>query len=577
MAGFISQETIDYISQQADIVEIISEYLPLTRSGRNYKALCPFHEEKTPSFIVSPEKQIFHCFGCGVGGNVFTFVMKWERISFPEAVKVVAQKLGISISLEEEKEGKQDFYRINAEIADFFHQQLKKNKVAQSYLSKRGINSSTIEKFKLGWAPPSNIFLDFCKRRGFSEENLEKLGLLKRSSQGEWYPYFKERIMFPIFSISNRVIAFGARVIDDRSLPKYLNSPQSPLFDKGKNLYGLNLAKDEIRKSGEVILVEGYTDVITLYQEGITNVVASLGTSLTLAQAHLLKRYAKKVFIAYDEDSAGKIATIRGIDLLLENELQVEVISLPEGKDPAEFVGKNGREAFLKEKNKALSYIDYRIKTERQKSKAFTLDKKLEIVNSLFSTLKKVKSRYLLDEHLKKISETLGLNEESLRSEFIRFCKEKGNFSFSVLGFKTLQEEEIEKKLLQVIICDEEALQLAKKSISPADFTHPLCRRAAEEIFSHEGKITPSVFLNRIKDDKICSLISSLSFVDSSFEGVNLQEAAREIIRTLKRRLHQKRIEQLTRMIKSYEKQGKEEKLKELYEQIVELKKNILI
>jgi len=578
MSGYISQETVDRILQQADIVQVISEYVPLTRAGRNYRALCPFHEEKTPSFIVSPEKQIFHCFGCGAGGNVFNFLMKWENVSFPEAVRILAQKLGISISSEKDTQFKEDFYRINSQVAEFFHQSLKRNKVAQDYLYKRGLKPSTIDLFKLGWAPSSGIFLDFCKRKNLPQDKLEELGLLRKSSQtGSYYSYFRERIVFPIFSVSGKIIAFGARVLDN-SLPKYINSPQSPVFDKGKNLYGLNLAREGIRERDEVILVEGYTDVITLYQEGINNSVASLGTSLTPFQARVLKRYTDKVFIAYDEDSAGRAATIRGIDLLLENDMQVKIISLPKGEDPAEFVRKEGKEAFLERKDKALPYIDYRIKVATDNGKPLNIEKKLEIVNSLFFNLVKIKTRYILDEQLRKISQAFNFSEESLRAEFSRFRREKNKFSFSpILNFKVPEEEDIEKKLLQVMLCSKEALEVVKVHLSPDDFTHPLCRKLAQEIFSYSGNIAPSNLINRITDSTLCSMVSSLSFTDSSLEGVDLQEVALGIIKVLKRRRHQRKIEQLTRMIKDYEQHGEEGKMREIYQQIIQLRKSILL
>jgi len=301
MAGYISDEIINKISEQTDIVEVISEYLPLKKAGKNYKALCPFHEERTPSFIVSPEKQLFHCFGCGVGGNVFTFLMKWEKISFPEAVRMLGEKLGIPISVEEEKGevSKEEFYQINESVANFFQGELRKNKVAQDYLKRRGFSEKTLDTWKVGYAPASRVFLSFCKKKGISLERLRDLGLLSLGKE-DWYAYFRERIVFPIFTPQGRICGFGGRVLDSSS-PKYLNSPQSPVFDKGRVLYGLNFSKEAIGKEKAVVLVEGYTDAITLYQGGIRNVVASLGTSLTVSQARLIKRYADEVFIAYDQ------------------------------------------------------------------------------------------------------------------------------------------------------------------------------------------------------------------------------------------------------------------------------------
>ena len=577
MEGFISQEVIDHIAEQADIVQIISEYLPLKKAGKNYKALCPFHEEKTPSFMVSPEKQVFHCFGCGIGGNVFTFVMKWENVTFPEAVKIVGEKVGVDVKVKKGGFSRENqYYKINLEISEFFHHQLKKTKPALEYLYNRGIRPESIEKFKLGWAPENgDLFLSFCRNKNLPEEKLKELGLVRVSPDGKRvYPYFQRRIIFPIFSLSGKVVGFGARVLDN-SLPKYLNSPQSQIFDKGKNLYGLNLAREWIRKSQETILVEGYTDVITLYQEGICNVVASLGTSLTTSQVRLLKRYANIVFMAYDEDSAGEAATLRGIDLLLKEDLQVKVISLSK-KDPAEFVQEKGKKAFVSEKKRALPYIDYRIKLILEDQKPLTLERKLREVGALFATLENINSRYILDEALKKIAQALDLNEESLRIEFNRFTQRKVNFSFSPsLKLEVPEQTEIEKRLLQVMLQDKEVVETVKGDFSVEEFTHPLCRRLAQELFVHRD-VPPAYLINRIADESLNSLISSLSLSDSSLEDVDLQQVAREIIQTLKRRNRQKKIEKLCKMIKELEKQGKEIEVKRLCEQLIQLRKSIM-
>ena len=580
MDRYISPGDIDRIAQQADIVQIISEYIPLTKTGKNYKGLCPFHQEKTPSFIVSAEKQVFHCFGCGVGGNAFTFLMKWEKVNFPEAVHILAQKMGVQVSSGDKDAGhKEQFYRINALITEFFNHQLKKNKMAQRYLYERGFKSTTVEDFRLGWAPSSRIFVEFCRTNNLPSDTLRELGLLKISPEsGNEYAYFRERLIFPIFSLAGNIVGFGARVLDE-SLPKYINSPQSPVFDKGKNLYGLHLAREEMRKSKEVILVEGYTDVIALYQEGIHNLVASLGTSLTDPQARTLKRYVNTVHLAYDEDNAGEAATIRGIDLLLEDDLQVKIISLPRGEDPADCVRKGGKEVFLQLKERALPYIDYRIKVAINNNQPLSLDRKLEVVNSLFFTLKKIGSRHILDEALRKLSQAVDFNEDSLRSEFTGFCREKNTFSFSpTMKFRVPEQEEFEKRLLQIMLHSREAVEVVKRNFSPDNFTHPLCRQLAQEILLHqESDITPSYLINRVTDTTLCSLISSLSLDDPSLEGCDLRQIAGDVVQRLKRRFCQMRIKQLRQEAHDYKAQGEEEKAFELDQQVVRLQKSILI
>ncbi|TKJ45391.1 DNA primase, partial [Candidatus Aerophobetes bacterium Ae_b3a] len=291
MPSFISQELIERVSNHFDIVEIISQYIPLKKTGRNYKALCPFHEEKTPSFVVSPEKQLFHCFGCGVGGNLFAFFMKWEKITFPEAVKMIADRAGISIPTMDtgRKKGvrREEFYHTNQLVARLFQEILEKNRAIQDYLRKRGFTQKVIREFGLGYAPPSGDFLKLARQKGISLKNLKQSNLVVTSQGKEgWYAWFRSRLIFPIFNAEERICGFAGRVLDN-SLPKYVNSSQSLIFDKGKILYGLNFSKEAIRKKEEMILVEGYTDVIALHQAGIENVVASMGTSLTPSQARL--------------------------------------------------------------------------------------------------------------------------------------------------------------------------------------------------------------------------------------------------------------------------------------------------
>ncbi len=580
MSGYIPQEIIDQISRQADIVQVISEYIPLSKSGKNYKALCPFHEETTPSFIVSPEKQVFHCFGCGVGGNIFTFLMKVENVSFPQAVRILGQKVGVVVPFRGEKaQDTEILYKINEKVAEFFQEQLNKNKVAKEYLYRRGFKPSTIEHFKLGWAPSSKEFLNFCKKQNFPENKLQEIGLLIKSSRdNSLYPYFRERIMFPIFSPFGKIIGFGGRVLDDSS-PKYLNSPQSAIFDKGKNLYGLNFAREYIRKSEQVILVEGYTDVIALYQEGICNVVASLGTSLTVSQIRLLKRYTNTVYLTYDDDTAGEAATLRGLDLLLKDDFQVRVISLS-ANDPADFIQKEGKDAFLQAKEKALSYIDYRIKLALKENEPLTLEKKLKLINSFFLSLGNVNSRHIIDDALKKIAHSLNLNEDSLRSEFSRFIKKENkskNFSFSpAIKFEVPEKTEIEKRLLQVMLCGKEIVEIVKKNFSIEGFTNPLYRRLAQELFVNED-ISPSHLITRLHDEELSSLVSSLTLSDSSLEGVDLCQVAKDIIRTLKRRLQQSKIKQLCQMIQEYEKKGEEARVKKLCQQLIQLRKSTLL
>ena len=345
----IPNEKIEEIRNAVDIVEYIGGFIKLKKRGKNYLGLCPFHNEKTPSFNVSLDKQMYYCFGCQRGGNVFTFIMEYDNISYVEAVTVLAEKTGIPITKIENNVQESEteiLYSVCTFAAKAFYYNLKteEGKFAQDYFLKRGFSEKTITTFGLGYSLRGwESLIEKAKEEGLSLYNLEKVGLLKKRDDGSYYDVFRGRAMFPIFSPLGRVIAFGARKLyDDDPLAKYINSPETPIYQKSKTLYGLWQAKESIREKDFVILVEGYADVISVFQAGIKNVVASSGTALTTEQIQLLSRYTKNIIFLYDADSAGANAMMRGVDLILENGLDVRVVQLPEGNDPDSFVQKNG-------------------------------------------------------------------------------------------------------------------------------------------------------------------------------------------------------------------------------------------
>ncbi|WP_010236471.1 DNA primase [Clostridium arbusti] len=362
----IPEDVIEKIKYENDIVDVISEKVNLKRTGRNYMGLCPFHNEKSPSFSVSVDKQIYKCFGCGEAGNVITFVMKTRNLSFIDAVKVLAERIHMDLDYlekgnSEKKNANDKLLKLNVEAARFFFYNLNSNKKAKSYFTGRGIAESTIRSFGLGYALDDwHGIVNFLKKKGYSDLDLINAGLIIKNEKGNKYDRFRNRVIFPVFDYKGKVIGFGGRVLDD-SKPKYLNSPETALFKKGINLYGLNFALKKDNKR-TFIIVEGYMDCITLHQYGITNVVASLGTALTVSQAKLLKRYADNIIISYDADTAGQTATLRGLKILRDVGLIVKVLKVPEGKDPDEFVRNNGKEAFEELIKNAMPLIDYRIK-----------------------------------------------------------------------------------------------------------------------------------------------------------------------------------------------------------------------
>lgn len=414
----ITEETIERIKQENDIVDVISDVVKLKRSGRNYMGLCPFHNEKSPSFSVSQDKQIYKCFGCGEAGNVLTFVMKQKNLNFIEACKLLAERANIPLSLgngEESKVVKKKnlLYKVNVAAARYFFSNLQRDSKAKEYFSNRGIKDLTIKRFGLGYSKDGWQNLRYyLNKQGFSDELILEAGLIIRSQKGTLYDRFRNRVMFPVFNIKGDVIGFGGRVLDD-SKPKYLNSPETLVFQKGTNLYGLNFAIKNKLEDRYFIIVEGYMDLISLHQYGITNVVASLGTALTVNQARLLKRYADKVIISYDADVAGQIATIRGLDILREAGFDVRVLQIPQGKDPDEFVRSNGKDAFLKLVNNAEDLISYKLKRAKEginfKEKTSLIEYG-DRVTEILAKLNPVEK----DIYVKSISEDTGIKEQSL-------------------------------------------------------------------------------------------------------------------------------------------------------------------
>ena len=478
----ISEEILEKIKSQNDIVDVISERVRLRKSGRNFTGLCPFHNEKTPSFSVSQEKQIYKCFGCGEAGNVISFVMKEKNLPFIEAVKYLANRANIPLEMnngEKSKSAKKKelLYRVNVEAAKFFFSNLMNNQNAKEYFLNRGIKEETIKKFGLGFANDSwNSLMFYLRKKGINDTLLEEAGLISvNKEKGSKYDRFRNRVIFPVFDYQGRVIGFGGRVLDD-SKPKYLNSPETLVFQKGTNLYGLNFALKHNMSERYFVIVEGYMDLISLHQYGITNVVASLGTALTINQARLLKRYADKVIISYDADMAGQMATLRGLEILRTAGFDVRVLNIPQGKDPDEHVRSNGKEAFLKLINSAEPLIDYRMKKAEEgidfkNSQSLILYAKriMEIISDLDPVEK--------DVYIKKASENTGIKEQTLydilksrmkdnRENNFRNNKEEDRSKLYVEpGFL-----KAERAILKIMLENKEYLQYIEERISENDF-----------------------------------------------------------------------------------------------------------
>ncbi|HXO04391.1 MAG TPA: DNA primase, partial [Candidatus Sulfotelmatobacter sp.] len=422
------------VKQQADVVRVIGEYVRLKKSGQNFTGLCPFHQEKTPSFAVHPVKQIYHCFGCGAGGDVFKFVMELEKCTFPEAIRTVAEKCGIAIpkprerSPEERRENQQRsvLVELHREGAAFFTRQLHESpegKVAFAYLEDRGLNREATMKFGLGYAPSSgDSLLRFLKQK-YSENLLEVSGLLSRDPSGRFFDRFRRRIMFPISNEAAKVIAFGGRAMGD-DMPKYLNSPETPIYSKSNVLYHLDRAKEALRQNDFGVLVEGYMDAIAVARAGIANVIASCGTSLAEPQIKLLGRFTRRVVVNYDPDTAGHAATERSLILLLEKEFDVRVLALPGGADPDKFLKEHGADAYKKLLTQAPPYLDYLIGRARLMDRT-TANGRVAALNFLMPYIQRLPNGLLRSEWATRIASELHVDEPVLREALRRAATER--------------------------------------------------------------------------------------------------------------------------------------------------------
>ena len=367
MAKYYSEEIIDEVRQNNDVVDVISQYVHLSRKGRNYFGLCPFHNEKSPSFSVSPDKQIFHCFGCGVGGNVYTFLMKIEGLTFLEALETLAERAKIQLptldtGLDSQKEElKSKVYKINEISAEFYHQNLYKTtaKIAQEYIKKRKLNQETLEAFQIGYSGRVDEMYKFLREKGFGEKEILESGLVIKNDNGTYKDRYRNRLMFPICDVRGRVIGFGGRVLDD-SKPKYINSPENIVYSKGRHLFGLNIAKKESAK--KILIVEGYMDVISLHQRGIKNVVGALGTALTEQQGWLLRKTTEQVILGFDADGAGQNAIARSMEILQNMDCDMRVLQIEGAKDPDEYIIKYGEGRFKLEIENAISLVEFKVR-----------------------------------------------------------------------------------------------------------------------------------------------------------------------------------------------------------------------
>lgn len=521
----IDQRFLDELTARCDIVDVVSRYVALKKSGNNYFGLCPFHNEKTASFSVAPDKQIFHCFGCGAGGGVISFIMKIEGLQFQDAVRYLARQQGMEVPetgmSREHRQSRDRLLTLMKDAGRFYYTQLhhSQNATALQYFVRRGLNGKTMNRFGLGYAPDSfHALMDAMQAQGYTKAELDAAGLVGRSKQGTYYDKFRNRVMFPIIDIRGDVIAFGGRVMDD-STPKYLNSPETYLFSKSRNLFAMNLAKKT--KQDYFLLAEGYMDVIALHQAGFDSAVASLGTALTEEQARLISRYTHQVVICYDADNAGQKAAQRAIDILKRAGLNIKVLRIPGAKDPDEFIREKGAEAFRKLIERSENHIEYRLQRIRDRYDLTEDEQKIAYLNEAAAELSSLDNEIEREVYTGRVAKDTGVRTESLKIQVKKALeqrrrKQKSQFRRQIRtpvqqvqpSSRTLRYEDVptaraEEGMISLILADNTLLGSIRAQIMPEDFTSPdlryifeqMCRMEEEQhpitITAFEGRISP--------------------------------------------------------------------------------------
>lgn len=588
MSGFIPDNILEEIRSRCDIVEIISQYIPLRRAGANYKAGCPFHDEKTASFMVSPAKQIFHCFGCGVGGDVFGFIKQYEHVDFIDAVKLLAGKTGITIPEKKytKDENQKSLWEVNKFACNFYHKLLYDPNAGNrcyKYLKDRGIKDDIIKKFQLGYASSGNEFYREALKRGYTTDVLLKTGLIVRSGN-KLSDMFRNRLVFPIRNTVGKVVGFSGRVLDN-SLPKYINSPETPLFHKGKILYGLDVSKSEISKKERAIVCEGFFDCIRMYQEGIYETVAVAGTALTKDQVHLLHRYTSCIIVAFDGDLAGNQAAMNKLEIFLEEGIQVKIVHIPEGYDPDSFIKDKGIDRFKTLIDDAKDILDTKLFKLCKEYPIDKTDSKIKIISEMLSDIIKIDNEIKRRLFVGKIAEKLDVPEDGIWIELRKVkkmskdkksYKKKNEFGINrmVLNKETSSGE---KQLVQVLLDDESLYpNIAYRSVI-SFMKHQGYKQIVELIVKlkkNDQWKGPSSLISCMEDEELIKLVSEIS-AEEIPEGLDKERVARDCIHDIKRRYKESRIKYLlTEMQKTEKNKGD---VSSLIQEIDALRKDIII
>ena len=556
------QEILEEVRVQNDIVDVISEYLPLKQKGTSYFGLCPFHNEKTPSFSVSSERQFYYCFGCGAAGNVYTFIMQMENDTFPEAVKRLADRVHITLpqpqytqQAKEQELQRQRLFDLHKKAGRFFYEKLHEpvGEQARAYLQKRQMNDNIQKKFGIGYAPKEQQELyQYLQKQGFSQQELQKSGLIiERKEEKGYFDRFRNRLMFPILDIQGRVIGFGGRILSQGE-PKYLNSPETLLFNKSKNLYGLNFAKNTRKR--EIILVEGYMDMISLYQAGFRNVAASLGTAFNQEHAKVLKKYADSVILLYDSDDAGTMAAQRAIPILTQNGFYVKVLQVPNGKDPDEFIKQSGAKAFSRLLANAQHYITFQIQCLKKQYDLTQPQQKVEFTTKTANILSKLDNDIERNVYTNEISNMTGISQQAIENEIVKIIKKENEmFTQNAQQKRKTQYYQNNKDLITkssgtfaaqrdiLFLCASniQVFNKIKTILSAEDFTEEIYKKVYEKIdllHQKSAVVFPAELVNYFELPEEQKIVTEIFAVALQYKSTKeIEKALTEEVKTLKR------------------------------------------
>ena len=576
-----SDEIIDEVRQTNDIVDIISQYVHLKRSGRNFFGLCPFHNEKSPSFSVSPDKQIFHCFGCGVGGNVFTFLTKIEGINFIEAVQTLAERSNIQLptlenrgdSLKEELKAK--VYKVNEFAANYYHENLYKpeSKIAQEYIKKRKLTNETLKSFQIGFSGKFNELYNALKKQGFEEKEILESGLVNKNDNGKYIDRYRNRLMFPICDVRGRVIAFGGRVLDD-SKPKYINSPENVVYSKGRHLFGLNVAKkSDVKK---ILIVEGYMDVISLHQRGVKNVVASLGTAMTQQQGWLLRKSSEQIILSFDSDEAGLSAKMRALDILQNMGCDIRILQMEGAKDPDEYIIKYGSARFQSLIEKALSVVEFKVKILKRNLDLNNTNDKIKFLNEIAKLISKIDNTIEKEVYIERIAKSYNISKEAIYAEVnkLSYATAKGQKilekSKPVISHKKVEKNKVSEAIVKkentilslLLMGDLNVFQIIKQNIKVEDFKDSLNQQIAKKLYEEFeiGNSNINGILDNLEEEEQNRITMIMA---DDYEIKDVEKAIDDIIQSYeKEKLNERKFE----ILEELEKEDINETQKKEYE-----------